>query len=389
MITLAAAETCTGCMACLQACPLSCIEIQKDRAGNIYPKIDPTKCISCGKCHRSCPAIHPVTSCSPQKAYAVWSLDERDRRSSASGGAASVFYQTALRMDAWICGTEYTNQFHVVHTLTKSPDAIAKYKQSKYVFSDSSEVYRSIQNHLKNKEKVLFISLPCKVAGLLRYLGKHYDNLITVDIVCHGTPSYDRLRWHIDHISTRHIPDRLSFRNENEFCFELTSGTKKIYRKVGRQDSYLAAFLEGIDYRPSCYQCPYACQTRISDLTICDFWGLGQEVPFNHPYTGAVSAVLVHTDAGRNFFEKCKPSLFWEERPIQEVLKGNAQLNYPTPAHAKSEQFDQICTEAGLDHAVSICLKDEISLDRQQLIRRTPRRILRKTAGLFLKRYRG
>lgn len=376
-------------MACLQVCPMSCIHIEKDSAGNIYPKINPDQCISCGKCRRSCPALNPPPLHSSVKAYAVWSLDDQDRKSSTSGAAASVFYQEALSQGAWICGVKYEKDFHVNHILTNDPGDIAHFKQSKYVFSETNHIYQSIQEKLMDGEKVLFISLPCKVAGLLQFLGKSYDNLLTVDIVCHGTPSYDRLFQHIETVAHGEQIQKLRFRNENEFAFELTNQSQTVYRKMGRQDPYLAAFLEGLGYRPSCYQCAYARQKRLADLTICDFWGLGQEIPFEHPYTGAISAVLINSDSGQRFFEQCKTHLFWEERQVQEVLKGNAQLNHPTPIHAKSKQFEQVYFESGLEQAVQICLKEEISADRKQLRQRELRKKLRKTAGVFLKRYRG
>ena len=389
MITLASPDTCTGCMACAQACPVQCIEISKDVHGNIFPKIDRSVCVSCGRCQHSCPALSPVSSTYPQTAYAVWSLDDTDRKSSASGGAASVFYQTALSMGYWICGTEYVQDFHVIHTVTRDVRQIARYKQSKYVFSETDDSYRQILNLLKQGEKVLFISLPCKVAGLLRFLGKPFENLLTVDIVCHGTPSHDQLYHHITEVLQGKQADHLKFRQDNTFCFDLQKQDCSVYHKIGQQDTYLAAFLAGLNYRDSCYQCSYAKQERISDLTICDFWGLGHEVPFNHPYSGSISAVLVNTEAGHHFFASTQNLLFWEERPVWEAVKGNAQLNHPTPLHPKREQFAVECTLHGFEQAVTNCLHEEISAHKKELSRQQLRETLRKTAGIFIKRYRG
>ena len=164
---------------------------------------------------------------------------------------------------------------------------------------------------------------------------------------------------------------------------------KKLYQKIGREDKYLAAFLNGLNYRDSCYQCKYAKPERISDITICDFWGLGVEIPFDHPYTGSISAVLLNTDKGANFFRKSCSKLFVEERPVSEAIKGNAQLNTPTPVHPARDVFVAGCIAHGFDTTVSELLKDEIIAARKNNRRSACRKALRRCAGIFMKRYRG
>ena len=171
--------------------------------------------------------------------------------------------------------------------------------------------------------------------------------------------------------------------------FRLEAAGRDVYRRIGRTDAYLAAFLEGLDYRPSCYQCTYACPQRVSDLTICDFWGLGAEIPFDHPYTGSISAVLVNTSEGQAFFDGCRDTLFVEERPVEEAVKGNAQLTAPTPAHPKRANFESRYRSHGFDEAVRIVLRDEMRSAHRAVLRTRIRSVLRKTAGIFLKRYRG
>lgn len=323
------------------------------------------------------------------QAYAAWSLNPECRKSSASGGAAAEFYIRALEQGYWICGAEYGSDLRVVHTLTRDASAVERFKQSKYVSSDVCAVYEQIRSRLEDGENVLMISLPCKIAGLLGYLGKRYDNLLTVDIVCHGTPSAKLLKDHIDYVAPGPGNYKLRFRQDNEFMFLLEKENAPVYRKIGRTDTYLAAFLEGLSYRPSCYQCSYASPKRISDITICDFWGLGTEIPFDHPYTGAISAVLVNSENGRRFFEECRERLFTEERPVTEAIRGNAQLNAPTSPHPKRAEFEKLCTECGFEAAVSMLLGEEMNAAKKEIQRRLLRSRARKLAGLFLKRYRG
>lgn len=389
MIQLAEPDKCSGCMACAAGCINNSIIVCQDSLGNFLPEIQPDQCVHCGKCQKICPELNSLPFQEPTKAYAVWSLDPENRKTSSSGGAAAVFYEKALAEDCWICGAEYTPDGRVVHTLTKESASIRRYKQSKYVYSETGCVYRQIQEKLDAGEKVLMISLPCKIAGLMGYLRKPYDTLLTVDIVCHGTPSGQHLQNHITHVAPGLKDFRLRFRQDNEFMFLLEKNEKTVYQKIGRADTYLAAFLEGLSYREACYHCSYAKPERISDLTICDFWGLGAEIPFDHPYTGAVSAVLLNTGKGQAFFERCRENLFAEERPVSEAIKGNAQLNAPTPEHPKRAEFTARSQEQGFEAAVAAVLKDEMKAAQKEISRRQVRNKVRRLAGIFLKRYRG
>lgn len=389
MIQLAKPESCSGCMACAAACPKEAVAIGRDSLGNIVPSVDPEQCIGCGACRKACPGLTPPARNASSRAYAVWSLDPQNRKTSASGGAASEFYARALADGYWICGAEYAADGRVVHTLTRDVDGIARFKQSKYVFSETGTVYRQIREKLDCGERVLMISLPCKIAGLLGYLKKPYPNLLTVDIVCHGTPSDQLLQEHVQSVCPGLGAYRLSFRADNEFIFRLEAGGKDVYRKIGRTDPYLAAFLEGLSYHPSCYQCAHARPQRVSDLTICDFWGLGAELPFDHPYTGSISAVLVNTSEGQAFFDCCRDTLFVEDRPVEEAVKGNAQLTAPTPVHPKRAEFESLHREHGFDQAVKTVLRDEMRAASRDIQRHRLRSGLRRIAGIFLKRYRG
>lgn len=391
MILLADKQKCTGCMACLQACPLKCINARQDDMGDLYPDIDRNMCVECGTCMKVCPENSIKLSNlkrKPDQVYAAWSQNAGNRSASASGGAAFEFYDFALNQGYWCCGVRYEEQYHVRHFLTKDKKDLSAYRQSKYVYSETVNIYGQIKELLQRKEKVLFISLPCKVAGLYSFLReRQIENLLTVDIICHGTPPYAQLREHVEKVAMLNS-GKLIFRKENEYFFEITDKDKTVYSKIGRQDNYLAAFLEGINYRPSCYNCSYARPERISDITIGDFWGLGTEIPWRHPYTGAISAVLLNTEKGRKFWDECSDRFFSEERSVEEAVKGNAQLNYPTPVHLKRNEFEKLYKQKGFEEAVQICLRDEIRYDKKQLGRRQFRQKLRKAAGVIIPRYR-
>ena len=180
MISLADKKNCTGCKACLQACPMKCISVREDDIGDLYPYIDRNICIECGYCKKACPEISiKQKAClkKPDQAYAVWSMNTNSRSASASGGAASGFYESALNQGYWICGVKYEEQYHVRHFLTKDQKEISAFRQSKYVYSETENIYRQIKDLLQKKEKVLFISLPCKVAGLYSFMGDNWRKI--------------------------------------------------------------------------------------------------------------------------------------------------------------------------------------------------------------------
>lgn len=388
MIQLTDRRTCTGCFACVAACTQNAISVEADHLGHLYPVILQERCVGCRKCVKSCPVCNDLRFSMPNSAYAAWSLDMADRKTSASGGAASVFYQYALETGRWICGARYDEKCRVIHTVSRDPASIAAYKQSKYVFSDSMEVFEEIKTLLNRGERVLCISLPCKIAGLLCYLGKAYENLITVDIVCHGTPSQKNLTDHIRHVAPNQTDLWINFREDNDFVFSVKREQQVHYRKSGRRDTYLAAFLEGLNYRDSCYCCSYAKAERISDLTICDFWGLGQELPFDHPYTGSISAVLINTVQGKQFFEGCRDHLFAEERPVWEVIKGNAQLNAPAKEHPQRQLFEKEYQKYGFEKAVKTCIGDKMKAEATAQLWSCVKRALVRAAGIVFTKYR-
>lgn len=360
-------SNCTLCGACVQSCSKGCIFIENDVLKNDF-----SECINCNKCVQSCHAINTNKTefAASKEAFAVWSLDETDRKTSTSGGAASVFYQVAVDNGYYICGAEFNKQLLPVLTVSREKEKIKKYKQSKYVYSMSEDVFSKIKELLLKKECVLFIALPCQVAALKQFLGKPYNNLITVDIVCHGTPSSTILEQYINNIDVENKATQVIFREDNQCVMKLLDNDSNIiYKRRGRTDPYLAAFLDGLSYRDCCYSCSYARPERVSDITIGDFWGLGQEKPFNHPYTGSISLVLLNTEKGKNFFEKCKYKLFYEQRDVIEAIKGNAQLQRPTNKHTMQEQFWKLTNEKGFEFAVNICLSNEMKKEKKKLFK--------------------
>lgn len=344
---------CTSCGACINACPKGCISYKEDIYGFLYPNIDDKVCVECGACQKVCHVLNDVSNKLPTNAYAVWSNDPEDRKSSTSGGAASVFYNSILQERGICFGATFDDKLNVVIKGYSDQSKVLGFKNSKYVHSDMLDSYNEIKKLLLKEKRVIFIGLPCQVAALRSFLKQGYSNLLLVDIICHGTPPIKHLWEHISEIEKiKHNKTKfIRFREDNSFYLTLLDSKKSFYSKHKEIDSYMLSFFDALNYYDSCYDCKYACNERVSDITIGDFWGLGLENPFDHPYSGAISLVLTNTNKGKEFFKTTKNMLFWEERTVEEALKGNEQLNRPSVKNKNRDKFLEEYSKNGFEQA--------------------------------------
>lgn len=352
---------CTGCFACVNECKLDCISMEENHYGELHPKIDDSKCIECGACQKVCPNNAEVSYRYPIICYAAWNTNHTKREKSASGGIGNALADfTINKKNGVFVGTQYNKDFIPVHTMAKKGDDISCYQGSKYIKSIvGNSTFRQIQSLLEKGTDVTYISTPCQIAGLLSFLKKKYDNLITVDLMCHGvSPTRyfkDELTRIMRNKKISHLTDVRFRDNENHnFRMTLWDNEKLLFNKSGRCEYYFAAFLYGISLRESCYSCKYAKPERISDITIGDFIGLGKDVSFNHPKEN-VSAVLLNTEKGKLFYEemsKAYPTIKNEQRLYEERLAYPYSLREPTPRPKCREKFRQQVRIKGFSKAI-------------------------------------
>lgn len=379
---------CTSCGMCVDICTKGAIKLVTNKYGFDYPEVDNDLCINCGLCQKKCHINNDVKKNIPQKAFAVWCSDANDRKTSTSGGAASIFYQKVIADNGVCFGAAYDENLNVV---IKGYDDqnVLEFKNSKYVHSNMKNAYKEIFKFLKSGRKVIFIGLPCQIASVKSYLGKDCDNLLLVDIICHGTPPQKYLSEHISYLENKKKKkaNGLKFRSDNEFYFALISADGSCFANFHKDiDSYLLTFFEALTYYDSCYNCKYACNERVSDITIGDFWGLGEEEPFNHPYSGAISVVLTNTEKGKDFFESVKDKCFYEERTVKEAFSGNAQLNSPSNLNKNRDVFMSEYIKSGFETAAQKTYGEYIKehkliirkYEMNKKIRRFAKRILRR-----------
>lgn len=189
MIRIYNKHDCCGCNSCVQRCPKSSITMREDEEGFLYPDVDESTCIDCGLCETVCPVIHQSTVRKPIAVCAAKNKDEKIRLSSSSGGAFTALAESVIDEDGVVFGAKFDEDWSVVHDYMETREGLAAFRGSKYVQSRIGDSFKKAEQFLKAGRKVLFSGTPCQIAGLKRFLRKEYDNLLTVDFICHGVPS--------------------------------------------------------------------------------------------------------------------------------------------------------------------------------------------------------
>ena len=281
MITITDKHNCCGCSACVQACPKQCISFEEDEQGFRYPLVDKAICVDCGLCEKVCPVLNAGEPRHPLAVYAAINTNEEIRKESSSGGIFTALAEAVLDEGGVVFGARFNDQWEVVHAYTESKEGLAPFRGSKYVQSRVGETYRQAKAFLQQGRKVMYTGTPCQIAGLKRYLGKEYDQLLTVDVVCHGVPSPLVWRDYLRDITANNLSQiaSINFRDKStgwkNFSVRISGQEGKDYvNESFRQNLFMQLFLRNFCLRPSCHACAAKSGKSGSDITIADFWGM-------------------------------------------------------------------------------------------------------------------
>lgn len=347
---------CFGCGACVNACPLDCIQMTFDREGFAYPQVDASVCNACRKCVRVCPGFHeiPRESYYPEpKYFGGYQKKDSIRIQSSSGGLFSVLANETLAQNGAVYGAVYDfDRMAVLHRRGSHPEAVSRMRTSKYVQSDTGDVLTQVKQDLDRDLPVLFTGTPCQVAGLYGYLGGTRNNLLTIDLVCHGVPSPGLFASHFSAREDKlNAPiTQINFRTKDKGWGSFLN----FYLKVETEDqavltyapldAYYAIFLANLSLRPVCYRCKFASTARTADLTLGDFWGVEKTHPELFDGKGT-SLILANTPKGKEALLKLREKLTLA--PVERPNPMPPNLVHPTPkpplrdAFLKSLRFDR------------------------------------------------
>lgn len=363
-------KDCTGCGLCAARCPKQCIEMKPGFLGHMYPEINQEKCIDCKLCQKGCPSLQDIESSYPKKAFAAWSKDEEDYVTSTSGGAASVVSQYVISKGGVVYGCSVLPNIQIAHIRVDNLEALHLLKGSKYVQSQIKGIIPQLRKDVKDGLPVLCFGTPCQVAAIKQLYKTIPDNLYLVDIICHGTPSNKFLKDYIQKdlkIDAARVTN-VKFRLPDAFSLCVFEKDKLLYKSNNLwthryEDLYYNTFIDGFTYRDSCFSCHYAKPERISDITIGDFWGLGNEVSDKEipEHKNGISCVLPITEKGMQLVEAIRHSLNIYERPVTEAINGNDQLRHPKSKDWRISMFQKIKNLTGLKAAYYIMVADKIT----------------------------
>lgn len=327
MKTVCELNMCNGCMACVEKCHRNAITI-KDDLKYYNALVDTKKCVDCGLCTKVCPRENDNDMSKPKWWYQGWA-DSEIREHASSGGAASAIIRAFIKNGGYVASCLFDSGKFVFEVTNKMAVA-RKFAGSKYVKSNPEKIYGKIQSLLKANQKVLFIGLPCQVAAVNQFI-KDKTNLVTADLICHGTPSPYLLKKCLQEyghdINT--LTD-INFRIKS--LYELNRDGKPI-AAFHTMDNYLIAFLHSYDYTENCYSCKFATLDRVSDITLGDSWGteLSGEVK------NGVSLILCQSEKGKELIQSAGLNLL--DVDINNAISHNEQLNKPSKCSKSRDQF--------------------------------------------------
>ncbi len=357
-------EECCGCEVCTLVCPKSIIEMYSDEEGFLYPRItDNSLCINCGLCNKVCPVSNPIKVEDSIIAFASGYVNsEIEVKQCASGGMATAISREFIqRMRGVVYGVKYSDNYeNILFSRSENVEQLYAYKGSKYAQAQKDRIMVSVKQDLINGLNVLFIGLPCEVAALKNFTKNKFNNLYTIELVCHGPTSRKVHREYVKELC-------------NKYGGRLTNFTVR-YKYKGWKPYYVLAEFDnlikhieifhqseyGIAFRymkrPSCSTCHFKLGDKQAglqaDITLGDFHYCHEGMEAYNKW--GVSVAYIHTHKGEKLLDlgiiECK-SFPTDARP---ALKSSFALKNAVQKKANRKEFSETFSSKGLSKACNL-----------------------------------
>lgn len=344
MIELQDKTQCCGCTACKSICAHNAITMKADGMGFMYPEVNAEKCTNCGLCERVCAfhrnydKSHLTTN---QSLYAARLKDISDVEHSQSGGAFAALGRWMIAQGGVVYGAGYAEHYRVVHKRAETTEELEGLRGSKYVQSSMEDVFLQVKDDLRAGRKVLFSGTACQTAGLQSFINKKdRENLLLVDIVCHGVPSPAIAYDYIAHLENKHKCriSHFNFRDKSEKGWDNPFESYIVKGKKYHSRHFTRIYFSCICLRPSCSACPFTNFLRPSDITIADFWDRHHRYPELTADNKGISTIICNTDRGLQIYNEIEPQLVSHAISHDDAWQHN--LEHPTTPHLQSAQFE-------------------------------------------------
>lgn len=387
MINIKEKKDCCGCSACVQICPKQCISMSADNEGFLYPQVNTTICIDCSLCEKVCPIINQEESKEPLAIYAARNSNENIRLKSSSGGIFTLLAEEIIKSGGVVFGAKFNNNWNVVHDYTETLEGLDAFRGSKYVQSIIGDNFKIAKHFLDDGRKVLFSGTPCQIAGLKKYLRKEYDNLLTVEVVCHGVPSPMIWQDYLNYKRTKCAAGKntvssslnelpvitdISFRDKTygwkKYSFKISYATSKAAEKsVSKstntsnceitpfnKDIFMRGYLKNLYLRPSCYHCVARQGKSGADMSIADYWGVQSIHPEIDDDKGT-GVVLINTKYGAAYFNSIANQIKSLRSSYNKACAQNPCIVKSVKEPSRRHQFWQNYPVSKIDSIEEIC----------------------------------
>lgn len=357
MIIIDNPSKCCGCTACASICAHNAITMEPDALGFLYPSVDKEKCIDCGLCEKVC-QFNENYDCSlnllQPKAYAARHKDMNEVMRSRSGAAFVAISDFIIDQGGIIYGAGYKDHFRVAHKRATTKTERDEFRGSKYVQSDLTGVFRQVRKDLKDGLTVLFSGTPCQTSGLNAFVGpKLRQNLVLLDIVCHGVPGPFIWRDYIAYLEKKQgdTVSVINFRDKELFGWAAHHESFIFKGGNGKKKTFSFEFYKSLFFRYSCGVCHFTNLRRPSDITIADFWSWQDAVPSMNEDNNGINLILTNTSKGGQLLQAVKEELTIVEVPIAKVIQ--PQLIAPVTLDEERHSFENYYKRNGFEASLN------------------------------------
>ena len=383
MIDIKEKKYCCGCEACKNICVQNCIEMEYDKEGFLYPKINEEICINCGLCNKVCPIENNKLFRNKFiEVFAGINKNENIRRESTSGGIFTALCDKFIKNNGVVFGVAFNNENVVIHKKVESIEGLKDLRGAKYVQSRIENTFIEAKQLLDEGKEVLFSGTPCQIAGLYGYLRRDYKNLLTVSIVCHGVPSPIVFDNYIKNIEKKYKKSirNIYFRSKDDGSWKesrfkiIFSDGSKFSIGIGK-DLYTNSFLNDLISRPSCYECKFKKDTFVGDFMIGDFWGIGDKRPDLDDDIGT-SLILVNSQKAKKLINDID-SVYLQKMNYEDALRGNPNLEISAIENKNRTKFMDDFSNGVLFDKISKKYMKPLIITRKKRIKNKIKRMLK------------